>query len=122
MGDVHVEGLQEVQGKLNAAMGKLFRSSYVGMAALGEFVLSEARRRTPVDTGNLMGSSGMDIRSGPQGHTVIVFYEASYAIFVHEVPATHEAAPVKDWQFLSRAISENYDKLLPLVADKVKPT
>lgn len=79
----------------------------LSIAAL--FLQAEAIDRTPIDTGNLRGSSDVDMDSistkgGPQP-IAHVFYTASYAIFVHEnLTAHHEVGMAK---FLERAAVDN---------------
>jgi hypothetical protein len=77
-------------------------------------VLEPSLRLCPIDTGALRASAWVDARVVAGGRIVgAVGYDTDYAVFVHEVPASH-ASPTQ-WKFLEQPFSEN----VGLVAEDV---
>lgn len=63
----------------------------VGRHILGKLraVEVEAKRRCPVDEGELRGSSKIDMRIGSRGPEGTVTFSATHAVFVHEGTKPH---------------------------------
>jgi len=68
----------------------------------GLFVQAESQKRTPVDTGYLRSSAKTRMESD---YAVLIGYEASYAIFVHE--RTNLKHKVGEAKFLQNAMDKN---------------
>jgi hypothetical protein len=95
----------------------------VGLALYQEtqIELTEVKKRTPVDTGNLRASEHVEgpIRDGRTIYTLIVAGgpSAPYAIFVHEDPdAFHK---VGQWKFIESVIMESAPHMAARVAKRI---
>jgi len=80
------------------------------MRIVAEEILTEAKELAPVDTG-YMRSTGFVRR--PKLNILEIGFAASYAIFVHEIPASHKAPT--QWKFLEQPAKRR----LSGVADRV---
>ena len=95
-----------------------------GVEASVLIVLAAARYYTPVDTGELVKSSGTTVISTPNHITGYINYAKAYALYVHEIPpppalswkgrsARHD--PPTQWKFLERALKEKADAVLEAI-------
>lgn len=114
---VRVEGLEEVTKNLNAEIKKIEGKTMGGLLKAGYIVQAEALRRTPVDTGNLRGSSYT--RKAQDGSlSVEIGYGAAYALYVHEnMDANFKVGQAK---FLETALFDKSGEVLEVIAREAK--
>jgi len=106
-----VEGLETVMANLNRAVNDIEGGTLAGLLEAGHAIERSAKGRVPVDTGNLK-NSGYTRKAGPR--SVEVGFQAAYAVYVHEnLEARH---PVGEAKYLQRAITENEDDIVRIVA------
>jgi hypothetical protein len=110
---VVVEGLDEVVRGLNARVGQIQSVTADAIYAGGFTLLAGAVRRAPNVTGTLR-RSGRNIRI--QGGTEVRF-DASYALFVHEVNRNYRNGT---WKYLQRAVDEDADAVVQTIIDHVR--
>lgn len=75
-----------------AARAQLTGGAGRGMAAAANLLLSAARERTPVDSGQLRASGGMQA----EGSSARVSFSAPYAAVVHETQVKYLEDPMND--------------------------
>lgn len=109
----HLQGMTEVMANLRREVNQLSERIKKALIQAGHFIQAEAQKRTPVDTGALRAGARTTWESTEFGVRVVVCYQAEYAIFVHERVAQHA---VGDWKFLERAVTENWDAILQMIA------
>jgi hypothetical protein len=80
----------------------------------GLFVQAEAQKRTPVDTGYLRSSAKTRMEND---YTVLVSYDAAYAIFVHE--RTNLRHKVGEAKFLQNAIDKNKSQIRKIIENTI---
>lgn len=90
---VRWEGLDELQKRLKKSGDDAVRDLARGLTVEAEQIMTEAKRRTPVDQGTLRGSGHVrapHIR-GTRAEVVLGFGGAAsaYALAVHEHPSRH---------------------------------
>lgn len=107
--EIKVTGLSELNQRLGVLSNRM--SSFIGAALLAEaeIEMTEAKRRTPVDTAALKGSGHVTgpFLSGRKSSVKMNFGgpAASYAIFVHEdLEAFHKVGQAK---FLESVLNES---------------
>ncbi len=76
-----------------------------GLRRLGEEIITESVKITPIEFGRLRGSKFVRQVSRTE---VQIGYGVDYAIYVHEVPATHKAPTT--WKFLERPAKARFNK------------
>ena len=75
------------------------------LTAEGQNVMGESKKRTPVDTGNLRATGHVKKPERKAASvSVTLAYGTDYAIYVHEVPASHKSGQMK---FLESAVKDN---------------
>lgn len=80
-----------------------------------------AKIKTPVDTGNLIGSYSTNVKEHQNKITGEIRNSAAYAVYVHEMPKTnHFKKPGSGPKFLEQALFENRDKIAQILARSVK--
>lgn len=69
-----------------------------------ELIMAESKKRTPVDTGNLRATGHVKPPTVKGGKAeVVLAYGTEYAIYVHEIPASH---PTGQSKFLESAMKQ----------------
>ena len=112
-----LKGLAAVRSRLVGKIAKIKGRMDRSLIAAGQFIQAESQRRTPVDTGNLKGGARTTwVTTIDQGTKVVVSYQASYSVSVHEIPMYHE---VGTWKFLENAVTENWDRILSKIKEDV---
>ncbi len=107
-----VKGLDQVMGNLNRHLAKVEGATLGGLFAGGLIIEAEAKRNTPVLTGNLKGS-GSTRKSPEEPKTIEVVFTAAYAIYVHEnLEAHHSNGTAK---FLENAARDKHEEVLTAV-------
>lgn len=81
---VEVVGVDEIRAKLKETNTRLAWLVRRGLIKAGLFLQRESQKRVPVDTGNLKASAGTRAVGHGWFTDVIVYYTASYAVYVHE--------------------------------------
>jgi len=121
-----VKGLQGMLDTLKRLADKF--PDYVGAALYQEaqIEMTEAKRRTPVDTGRLRASGrvALPVREGRRISVTLSFGGAAapYAIYVHEnLEANHASPPFGGGQakFLESTINESAPYMLARIARRV---
>ena len=82
----------------------------------GLFLQRESQKIVPVDTGALKNSASTRAHGVGKDTVVTVGYAQIYAIFVHEVQATHKAG--KTWKFLEIPMREKRKEIMKIIAGK----
>lgn len=115
---VRITGTAKVIRNLGKAVGGIKRRSKAALWEAGLVVRRRAAQLTPTDTGNLKGSQymrGIKIQKGPG---VEIGYTASYALWVHEIKASHKSPT--QWQFLRKALNDKRKIILRILAKSAK--
>lgn len=106
MAVVWIEGIERVFNRIDLKAEELKKKQEVALLKGGTRVLKTARKYTPVDTGNLINSSGIRSWRNERGHRVVeIYYSATYAVYVHEIQKNYRK-PGSSWKFLERALTE----------------
>lgn len=107
-------GLQELRRSM---MAKGAQGLYEG----GQVIMTDAKRRVPVDLGNLKGSGYVTAPTPNEGgmHVEVGFGgpAASYAIYVHEDLSAHH--PVGEAKYLENAVEAQAPAVFAHVAKRV---
>jgi hypothetical protein len=112
-------GLKESVRKLREHLQKRPDQVAAALYQEAQVIMTEAKRRTPVDTGALRASGhvGLPEREGSK-LTVPMSFGTEYAIYVHEnLEAKH---PVGQARFLASAVEDAAPGLSERVATRVK--
>lgn len=115
-------GDEKLLAFLKASPGICLKALGAALYEKGETTMTEAKRRTPVDTGNLRNSGHVQPPE-TKGETVTVTLAfggaaASYAIFVHENLTAHH--PVGQSKFLESAVLETEKGLGEFLAQRLR--
>lgn len=111
-------GLEKIVRNMRAEGKKRNDALSRGLLKAGLFLKRKSQEVVPVFTGNLKDSA--DVKKTGRGArmAVIVYYTASYAIYVHEnLQARHK--PGKIAKFLERPFRENLRTLRQIIRDEV---
>jgi allophanate hydrolase subunit 2 len=112
--DVGIKGLDKLDKQLGLLVQELPHAVGRALRAEAEIEMTEAKRRTPVDTGALRDSGTVE---GPDSDGVVRMYfggpSAPYAVVVHEdLEAFHDDGQAK---FLESVLMES----VPYLAERV---
>lgn len=121
--DVRMTGASEMRKELRAAARAHPGLVLQALAVEAEIEMTEAKQRTPVDTGALRASGHVD---APRQESSEVFAidlafggpAAPYAAIVHEDPDAHH--PVGQWKYLESVVLESAPYLAERVWERVK--
>lgn len=110
-------GAYEMKARLDAILGSLPHKIDAALYAEAEIEMAESKRRVPVDTGVLRGSSFVEEpTTDGRTHSVVMGYggaASAYAVVVHEdMDAFH---PVGEAKFLEGPLRES----APYLADRI---
>lgn len=132
-----VDGLEQVMRNLNREVAGIKQRTMKGLMEAGLGIERSAKRRVPVNTGNLKASgyTRQAPRSTENNPQVEVGFTAAYAVFVHEnmeMKLKGQPRPRRGYnraqgnywdpqgqagpKFLQNAVSENADKIVAIVA------
>jgi len=111
----HVTGLENVLKNLNTQILGIENRSRAGLVEAAIIVKTRSMELCPVDTGNLRASAYY--RTYSSGHkafgpTAEIGHRASYAVYVHEIDATHKQG---QWKFLETALKEKEREVLDAI-------
>jgi hypothetical protein len=106
-----LKGVPKMRAKLRRAGGIVAQDMRRGLIKGGLLLQRLSQEVVPIDTTNLQGSAGT--RAFGQGFNtdVIVYYTASYAVYVHE-RTDLQHAPGKQAKFLEGPARKNSAQLL----------
>lgn len=106
---VKIVGVGRIRSNLRKLAWKKQAALHPCMVDIVSFVQRESMERTPVRTGDLMGSHRSYVRR--MGNNILGIVQATkgYALFVHEAPpSTNFQSPwPRGRKFMERAINEN---------------
>jgi len=112
---VKVTGVNEIRLALHKADTQLAKDMRRGLAKAGLLLRRYSMEVVPVDTTTLQTSSGTRVLGHGWNTDVIVFYTASYAVYVHErTDLKHE--PGKQAKFLEEPARTHRQELLNVIA------
>lgn len=114
---VYFTGLKRVQANLNKEISGIKGRTKQGLWIAAENIRRDAQLLTPVATGNLKGSAYVNAYNTPRGPGAEIGFTASYAVFVHEVKASHK---VGQWKFLETAMKKLARKTLATIRRHAK--
>jgi HK97 gp10 family phage protein len=100
-----------VVNNFGAANRWLQQAGEEALNQLGHFLVGEAKRRTPVDTGILRGANQFRIVSVSDGKMLQLFNNTEYAGFVHE-----GTRYMKPRRFITDAVNQNQTKIKEVAA------
>ena len=111
----NITGLQDILNNFERFEAELKERMEEGLRAAGNKIVELSDENVPVDTGELIGSSYVEV----SGNELEVGYTAEHAIYVHEdLEANHPNGGQA--KFLEKAVYENKDVILDEVADEMK--
>jgi hypothetical protein len=115
---VTIAGSAELAARLRAAGEAGIRGAEAGLFAAGNVIMEDAKRRAPVDLGNLKGSGYVaDPERAATGVTIEVGFggpAAAYAVVQHERLDYHH--DVGEAKYLERAIDAKKDEAFAAMA------
>ena len=101
-------GVDQVRAKLRAIQAAVTRESSSALYQLGEEIMTEAKRRTPVDTGALVNSGFVERPAKETGRVSVTLGfggpAVDYAFVVHEDLTVRH--PVGQAKYLESAMTE----------------
>jgi hypothetical protein len=100
--------------KVNEEIRKIKDRSRAGMHKSVLTVLRRSRQLTPRKTGHLVRSSHTRVDLMDGQIVGLIWYEAAYAPFVHEINKHYKAAGTQ-WKFLSTAIFEKAAEIVAIL-------
>ena len=111
-----LQGLQKTLLNVNKQTSKIKNKTKEGMISAGLHIEAEAKRNTPIDTGNLRASGYTTWDTAPGSALAVeIGFTAHYAIHVHEIKKNYHGG---DWKFLERAIAENEGEILQEIVSR----
>lgn len=111
------EGADDFARFLRETPGVTQRDVEAALYLEGEEMMSVAKRRTPVDTGNLRASGHVKLPETRGGRVeVTLAYGTEYAVYVHEITTSQH--PSGQAKFLESAVLEKQKTM----ADRMKST
>lgn len=120
MADFKVSGIAEVEKRLAQLADDLVNQAGHALRVEGELIMTEAKKRTPVDTGALRASghvTGPDDSKSQKVRLAFGGAAAPYAVFVHEnLNARHHVGRAK---FLESAALEAAPKMADRIAKRI---
>lgn len=127
-----VHGLDDVLGNLNREIEGIKERGGDGCLKAARYVEGEAKKRVPVDSGNLR-ASGYSRREQAGKDAAEVGFSASYAVFVHEnmeqklkgQPRRSGSGKGRYWEtgqpkFLQSVLEEDRDTILDIIREEAE--
>ena len=116
---IKFKGVKEVKIKLRKANIKLGRSTEAGLLKGGLFLQRKSQKIVPVEFGFLKSSAGTRVIGKLWRADVVVFYTASYAVYVHErTELQHKKG--KEAKFLEKPARIYRVEILRIIAQRAK--
>jgi len=117
---VKVIGAKEIMNRLKKADVKMGMQARRGLGYAALFLLRQSKKIVPVESGNLKGSGQMKLLGWGWNSSAVVFYTASYAVYVHErTDLKHK--PGKQAKFLESPARIYRIRILRIIAGEVEP-
>lgn len=111
---VYFTGLKRVMSNLNKEINGIKGRTKAGLMYAALVIRRRSQQLTPVDTGNLKGSAYTQAWQAPGGNPgAEIGFTASYAVFVHEVQASHKGKG--QWKFLETAVKEKAAEVVKII-------
>ena len=109
----------DISKNLNKELKRIIGATRRGMLKAGHFISLKSKEGTPVDTGNLRGSTYVSEGTDVKGNPIIeVGLTAEYAVAVHEnLEVKYVTGSAK---FLQRAVNDNRKKIRDLVVSEIR--
>ena len=121
MASLKVSGIGAVAKNLLSLQGEMRDQAQAALRTESELIMTEAKERTPVDTGALRGSGRVDDRTTAAAVRMALSFggpSQQYAIHVHEnLEARHPTGRAK---FLESAVLEAVGNLPQKIAARMK--
>jgi hypothetical protein len=118
----HVEGIQEIERKLQDLVRKYPEAAATATYQEGLALLADSVKEVPVDTGRLRRTGYVDAPTDARDPKVVVGYGTDYALPVHERTEVHH--PVGKAKFLIDPMllrSSGYrDRMIQRIAKNVR--
>lgn len=114
-----VTGKRQVIRNTVIQVSNMKNRTRAGMWRAVFLVKGQALRMTPVATGHLRGSCDTDVISTSNKVTGMIWYSATYAIWVHEINKNYRA-PGTSWKYLERALAENSRQVMKILEDTAR--
>jgi len=112
-GRVKITGEKQILRNLERVAAKMKRNLRPAMVSALALIQKESMKRTPVDTGNLMGSHRSRVTESGRKTIGTIYLTTAYALFVHE--ARKSVKFKSPWprgrKFLERAIVDNLPEI-----------
>ena len=113
-----LEGQFDAIKRLNREIAKIEGRTLAGLLKAAHLIEAESKKRTPYKTGNLKSSHYVDPGQTSAGPVAEIGLVAEYALYVHENARGVKFAHGED-KFLEKALVENRDTVLKIIADNV---
>jgi len=113
--EVHLTGTREVLANLNKQVLGIKNRTRAGVRAAAMTVKARSQELTPHDTGTLVGSAHVRTWEFPEGPGGVIYYEAAYAPYVHEIQARNYTKPGTQWKFLETALKEKSREIIRII-------
>jgi len=107
---VWITGKSQVKASLGRLSAEVESLTPVALDAGALIIAAEAKRRTPVDTGNLVNSQYTSVVK----NRATIGYLAAYALQVHETDRKYRK-PGSSWKFLSGALDAKRDEAADMI-------
>ncbi|MHA1344985.1 MAG: hypothetical protein ACTSO3_01160 [Candidatus Heimdallarchaeaceae archaeon] len=115
---VKVTGVKAIKKAMKKANTLLGDGQRKGLIKGGLYIQRKSQQVVPVEYGILKNSAGTKAIGHGWYTDVIVYYTASYAVYVHErVDLRHK--PGKYAKFLERPVRENMSRLLLIISGEM---
>jgi hypothetical protein len=128
---VKVFGTDEIKKAMKKANKKLGHSARKGLIKGGLLLQRESQKVVPVEFGVLKNSAGTEAIGHGWYTDVVVFYTASYAVYVHEITYRGRGLtsmkkvrhkPGKISKFLETPARRHKDRILRAIAGEMRKT
>lgn len=118
---IRIDGIEALLDRVSEVGQDILRRGADALYRQGELIMTEAKLRTPVDTGALRNSGLVDgPEKGPNGYVVALTFggpSLPYAIHVHEnLQAAH---PIGQAKFLESTVTEASAGLAARIAEDI---
>jgi hypothetical protein len=115
---IKLTGVSEIKAAMEKASRRLSTSTREALTRAGLFLQRESQKIVPVKHGVLKNSAGTSVSGQGWFTEVVVYYTASYAVWVHErTDLKHK--PGKEAKFLEKPAREKRAEILALIAGDI---
>jgi len=117
---VKVIGAKRIMARLKRAHVKMGDQARRGLIKAGLFLLRESKKIVPIETSNLKNSGQTKALGWGWNSSVVVYYTASYAVYVHErTELKHKKG--KSAKFLEKPARMYQIRIVRIIAGEVEP-